>query len=120
MLDFYCRVAKKLIIFRAYFLLMLVIDFSFVCYALAFTDSAAFELGLFPALLAFLWLLLLQLFCQMFGTAGDLTNPTQGFFSKSKRKLKRFMYGGFALLFSLLSVAVLLLSIRSINIWLQS
>ncbi|WP_286263099.1 hypothetical protein [Thalassotalea atypica] len=120
MLEFYCRAANRLVAFRAAYILLFVINIGFICYALIFPDSAAFDVGLLPALLTFLWLLLLFLFCQMFGSVGDLTTQSKGLLKKSKQKLKRFIYGSFALLFSLLSIAVVLLSIRSLNVWLQT
>lgn len=73
-----------------------------------------------PAVLLLIWSLMLYSFTSLFQVLPACPEPRQSFFRRLKQKLQRSVYGLLAIIFLLLSLALLGLSLRGLFVYLAS
>lgn len=120
MLALYINLAKKLVPLRAFFIYMILALLGFIVYAFTLAPTAQYDIWLVPAALTILWLLLAYAMIQLFAFAPDLLAPNS---SKQTTRLtaislafKRKLYQCIAFVYSVCSIALIILTLRSLNL----
>lgn len=120
MLAFYINVANKLVPLRAFFIYSILALLGFIFYAFTLAPTAQYDAWLVPAALTVLWLLLAYAMIQLFAFRPDLALPSPQ--NKTKRltvltsTFKRKLYQFLAFIYTLCSVALIVLTIRALNL----
>jgi len=134
MLNLYARIAKRLVPYKPVFWLAIVIV-AVIIVAIFTSANLAYEPWLVPSALMALWILLVLMLIQLFpnipdfslldiGTATNTDSKhesthvkrTLGRWQRFKLKMKKFAYQSIAIIFSFLTLALLFLTYRSLNV----
>ncbi len=116
---FYSRLAQRFLPIRRIFIVGMVLLTIFIFYVLLIDTSKRLELWLVPAALAVLWLLLCYMLTQFFIKVPDFSsNKGSGIkrFFQWKRAAQRLGYRIIALLYTVLTVSLIFLTIRSLKL----
>lgn len=119
LINVYSKIAKALYPLRHLFLIGIALLAAFEVYALIINPSHKTEFWLIPAALGILWLLLCYMLTQLFLNAPDFSNTLRlnlTRFARLKLRLKYLFYQLITLLYSLFTLALIYLSIRSIKL----
>ena len=96
------------------------IGVGFLClfiYTLLVSDSSAQDVYLIPSIVGILWCLIFNILITLFRVVPSKPDAKAKLFVKLKARLDRGIYYLFALIFIVLSIAVLVMSFRLFGIW---
>ncbi len=120
MIDKFARISNSLYWLKP---IAYVAGFGFILlfgYSVIFRNAGEADVYLIPSILGTLWSLLLISVIYTFPNVPEIPSSDDKFFTRVRIRLKRGMYYILGLLFLVLSIAIILLSLKMFGIWRES
>ena len=117
MIDNISKLSKKVIWARPIAYLMVVGFIALFGYSVIFRNAGDTDVYLIPSVLGLIWSLLLVAITLIFPNVPSKVNSNDKFFKRIKVGLQRGVYYLIGLLFLILTIAIIVLSIKTFGIW---
>ena len=116
MIDHFHKITNRLRKLKSVVIIMAVI-FLIIILGIIFLNTHQEEFFLIPCIVGFLWCLLAYAFLIGFQYMPNKANENNKFFARMKVKFYRFLYWLFGVGFIVISIVMIILSVKMIAVW---
>ncbi len=118
MIDYFSAFSKKFIWLKSLFLITTLTSFIVFGMVIFFATGTGKDIYVIPSIVSVLWSLICWLILAFFPNVPPVVNKQQHILSRLKNTIIRGNYYFILLIFAVLSMLVLLLTLKLLNVWL--
>lgn len=117
MLNFFTKLSTKFIWVKPLAIVTSLLFMGLFCYAVIVEDGGENDVYIIPSIMGFIWSLLLISIISLFTNVPDIPSSDEKFFNRIKIRIKRGFYHLLSFLFVIITIAIILLTLRTFLIW---